>query len=411
MTVTELKINSSGSLQLPADIYRPLGEQPLSVISASSAHLLLGRPDQEGPVLISGVLEEGAITDLLSYFNMFRKTGILTIELDGGLKSLYFQQGEIVFATSSFASEDLGEVLFSLGKIEREALRELRLLVNKNTSLGKLLVERGIVAPKDLWLAARSQVEHIIYTLFSANSGGFYFQSLPIEQEQILRLSMSTQNIIMEGLRRLDEKSLFMRKIISLDYFPLETGKDVAELSQSEARFMSVAQSGQQTARDLFRKLGLREFDGMRILFGLIEKRLIRMEDSPTTEIEGTLGQILAAYNSLFKVIFARVLKVSPQFSQEVAQSLRDLPQPYSFVLRDVELQSDGTLDGHRIVANLVGLEEGDKKKLLADSLCEVAFTETMALRRDLDAEQARPLIARVQEVTTKIREMIGRNE
>jgi len=32
-------------------------------------------------------------------------------------------------------------------------------------------------------------------------------------------------------------------------------------------------------------------------------------------------------------------------------------------------------------------------------------------LRRDLDAEQARPLIARVQEVTTKIREMIGRNE
>ena len=149
----------------------------------------------------------------------------------------------------------------------------------------------------------------------------------------------------------------------------------------------------------------------MRILFGLIEKRLIRMEDTPTTEVEGELGQILAAYNSLFKVIFVRVIKISPQFPQEVAQSLRDLPQPYSFVLRDVELQDDGTLDSHRIVTNLAGLAEGDKKKLLADSLCEVAFTETMALRRDLEAEKARPLIARVQEVTTKIRDMIGRNE
>ncbi len=406
-----LKINHSGSLQLPAEIYRPLGDQPLSVISASSTHLLLGRPEREGSVLISGVLEEGAITDLLSYFNMFRKTGILTIELEGGLKSLYFQQGEIVFATSSFSSEDLGEVLFSLGKIEQDTLRELRRLVSENTSLGKLLVERGIVAPKDLWLAARSQVEHIIYALFSAGTGGFYFQSLPIEQEQILRLSMSTQNIIMEGLRRLDEKSLFMRKIISLDYFPLETGKDVTELTQAEARLMNVAQAGQRTARDLFRKLGLREFDGMRILFNLIEKRLIRMEEIPTTEIEGGLGQILAAYNSLFKVIFSRVLKVSPQFPQEMAQSLRDLPQPYSFVLRDVELQVDGTLDGHRIVENLVGLEEGDKEKLLADSLCEVAFTATMALRRDLEAEQARPLIARVQEITAKVREMIGRDE
>ncbi len=409
--MNKLKINKSGTLQLPAEIYGPLGDQPLAVISASSAHLLLGRPEVEGSVLISGVLEEGAITDLLSYFNMFRKTGTLTIELEGGLKSLYFQQGEIVFATSSFSSEDLGEVLFSLGKIERDALQELRSLVNENTSLGKLLVERGVVAPKDLWLAARNQVEHIIYTLFSAHSGSFYFQALQIEQDQILRLSMKTQNIIMEGLRRLDERSLFMRKIISLDYFPLETGKDAADLTQAEARMMNLAQAGQQTARDLFRKIGLREFDGMRILFGLLEKRLIRMEDTPTTEIEGVLGQILAAYNNLFKVIFTQALKSSPQFSQEVAHSLRDLPQPYSFVLRDVELQSDGTLDGHRIVANLSGLEEGDKKKLLTDSLCEVAFTATMALRRDLDAEQARPLIARVQKLTTKIREMTGGNE
>ena len=411
MVIKNLKIDRGGSLKLPPEIYRPLGDQPLAVISASAEHLLLGRPEAEGPVLIAGVLEDSAVTDLLSYFNMFRKTGILTIELEGGLKSLYFQQGEIVFATSSFASEDLGEVLFSLGKIEKDALQELRLLVSKNTSLGKLLVERGVVAPKDLWLAARSQVEHIIYTLFSANSGGFYFQGLAIEQEQILRLSMSTQNIIMEGLRRLDEKALFMRKIISLDYFPQETGKEVSDLTQAEARLMNAAQVGQQNAHDLFRKIGLRQFDGMRILFALIERRLLRMEETPTTEIEGVLGQILAAYNSLFKVIFVRVVKVSPQFPQEVAQSLRDLPQPYSFVLRDVELQDDGTLDGHRIVENLVGLEEGDKKKLLADSLCEVAFTETMALRRDLDAEQARPLIARVQELTTKIREMIGRSE
>ncbi len=405
-----LTIQPGGLLKLPPEIYQPLGDQPLEVVSASQGHLLLGRPEEDGPVLIAGVLEEGAITDLLSYFNMFRKTGILNVQLAGGVKALYFQDGEIVFATSSFPSEDLGEVLFSLGKIEREQLQQLRSQVTETTPLGKLLVEKAAIAPKDLWLAARSQVEHIIYTLFSANSGGFYFQTRPIEQEQILRLSMSTQNIIMEGLRRLDERALFMRKIVSLDYYPVETGKDADDLSQGEARLMNAAQVGQQTAAELFRSVGLREFDGLRLLFGLIERRLIRMEDSPTTEIEGPLGQILAAYNSLFKVIFTRVSKVSPEFPQDVARSLRDLPQPYSFVLRDVELQDDGTLDGHRIVTNLEGLEEGDKKKLLADALCEVAFTQTMALRRDLEVGQARPLIARVQEVTTKIRDMIGRN-
>ncbi|MBE0585182.1 MAG: DUF4388 domain-containing protein [Desulfofustis sp.] len=407
----ELKIDINGFLKLPPGICRQLGHAPLTPISASPGHLLLGRPNTENPVLISGVLEEGSIPDLLSYFNMFRKTGILTIELEGGSKALYFQKGEVVFATSTFASEDLGEVLFSLGKIEREKLQHLRQLVREHTTLGKLLVERGAVAPKDLWLAARSQVENIVYNLFVIHSGGFYFQSRVIEQEQILRLSMSTQNMIMEGLRRLDEKALFMRKIISLDYFPTETGKEAVDLGQGEARLMNFTLAGQQTARELFRKAGLREFDGIRVLYGLIEKGLLRMEDAPTSEIEGDLGQILAIYNSLFKVVFARVVKVSPLFPQEVAQSLRDLPQPYSFVLRDVELLDDGTLDGHRIVANLVGLEEGDKNKLLADSLCEVAYMETMALRRDLNAEQARPLIARVQETTARVRSLVGRNE
>lgn len=408
--MTDLQIDIDGLLKLPPGIYRPLGTEPLTAVSVSSGHLFLGRPDDENPVLFSGVLEEGAIPDLLSFFNMFRKTGILSIQLDGGSKALYFQEGEIVFATSTFASEDLGEVLFSLGKIEQPVLKELRPLVNQQTTLGKLLVERGAVAPKDLWLAARSQVENIVYNLFAAPSGGFYFQSRAIEQEQILRLSMSTQNMIMEGLRRLDEKALFMRKIISLDYYPMETGQEADGLTQSEAAFMNSVQTGQGTAIELFRKSGMREFDGMRILYGLLEKKLLRMEDTPTAEIEGDLGQILATYNTLFRVIAARLSKVSPEFPQEVAQALRSLPQPYSFVMRDVELRDDGSLDGYRIVTNLEGLEEGDKKKLLADSLCEVAFMEAMALRREFNAEQARPLIARVQEVTTRVRELVGRN-
>jgi hypothetical protein len=141
--MTELKIDQSGSLKLPPEIYRPLGDRPLTVVSSSAGHLLLGRPESAGPVLISGVLEEGAVTDLLSFFNMFRKTGILNIELEGGLKALYFQEGEIVFATSSFASEDLGEVLFSLGKIEQETLLQLRAQVSETMPLGKLLVEKA----------------------------------------------------------------------------------------------------------------------------------------------------------------------------------------------------------------------------------------------------------------------------
>ena len=129
---------------------------------------------------------------------------------------------------------------------------------------------------------------------------------------------------------------------------------------------------------------------------------------APATEISGELGQVLTIYNSLLKAITARMSIPCPNFTQAVAGYLADLPQPYSFVLRDVELLADGTLDGHRVVANLAGLEEGDRKKLLADSLCELVFMVTMQVRQELEAEQARPLIARVQEITTRVRDLVG---
>jgi hypothetical protein len=407
----EFRIDKGALYGLPPDACQLLADKPLELLSASAGHLLLVDTQASAPVLLAGVLEEGAIPDLLSYFNMFRKSGVLNILLDGGSKALYFQQGEVVFATSTFAAEDIGSVLFSLGKIERQALEQLRQQVTATTTLGKLLVEQASVSPKDLWLAARSEVENIVYNLFSAARGAFYFQAKAAEQEDILRLSMSTQNMIMEGLRRLDEKALFMRKIISLDYYPKATGKEAGNLTETETRMLNLTSFGQLKARDLFRKSGVREFDGIRTLYGLVERNLLRMHESSGTEIEGVLGQILTIYNNLFRELHSPLKQVNPRFPEEIAQELRILPQPYSFVLRDVEFRADGTLEGHILVDNLDGLELRDKTKLLVDSLAEVAYLKSMAVRQKLSAEQARPLISRVQESTAQARVLAGRDK
>jgi hypothetical protein len=407
--VAELKVDDNGSIQLPQEISQPLGQAPLQLISVSDVHLMVGRPDARNPVLLSGILEAGAIPDVLSYFNMFRKTGTLHIDLEGGSKALYFQEGEVVFATSCFATEDLGEVLFSLGKVERAVLQRLRPQISPTLTLGKLLVEDGAVSPRDLWLAARTQVENIVYNLFAAQQGSFYFRQVVIEEEQILRLSMSTQNMIMEGLRRLDEKALFMRKIYSLEHFPIETGKVAVDLGQREARVVALARPGQLNVRDLLRRAGIQEIDGLRVLYALIEQGFIKMADGPATTVGGDLGQVLGIYNGLFRALFSKLSKKNPGFREQFAESLRELPQPYTFILRDVEPGADGSLDGAQIVANLDGLEQGDKKKLLADALCEVAFMETMIVRSELEPHEAKPLIARVQDVTTHVRNLAGK--
>jgi hypothetical protein len=407
--MTRILIDNTGHLQLPEALRQLLGSDELVSLSASSRHLLLGRRSKDEELVIAGCLGDMALPDLLSFFNMFRKTGVLHFHLLQGEKSLYFHKGEIVFATSTFVKEDLGEILFATGKVERDALERARAIAQGRTTLGKVLVECGAVSPKDLWLTVRAQVEGIVYHLFTIDEGSFSFVAKTLDKEQIIRLSMSTQNIIMEGLRRQDEGALFMRKIISLEHYPKATDKLPSELSQNEKKLYTLARPGQIQARDLFRQCGIREFDGMRLLYGLIEKRMLVMEEEATTEISGNLGQILTIYNSVLKAIFARVIKKNPLFLKEIGEYLRALPQPYSFVLRDVELNADGTLEGRRVVQNLAGLEEGDKQRLLADALAELVGFESQALQRELDVAQAQPLIARVQEISNRVKTLVGR--
>ncbi|HKK01403.1 MAG TPA: DUF4388 domain-containing protein, partial [Desulfuromonadales bacterium] len=340
--------------------------------------------------------------------NMFRKTGILRFGLSGGVKELYFQQGEIVFAASTFPEEDLGEILCELGKLTPERLQKIRQAAFGRASLGKTLVDTGIATPKDLWLATRYQVETIVYHLFTFHQGHFSFLAKSLEKEEIVRLSMSTQNLIMEGLQRVDERALFMRSVGSLDAVPVPTGKST-ELDASEERLMTLVRDGKLMVREVLRRSGLGEFAGLRLLYQLIDKKVLKMEDAPIVRLEGVIGEILTIFNGALVVLYRRIAEKNPHFDQEVRRFLRDLPQPFSYVFRDVHLLADGSLDGGRILMNLSGLEESDQKRLLADALSEVVYMECVAARRDLGEAAGAELIQRVQEISRRIKTLIGR--
>ncbi|ORJ63114.1 DUF4388 domain-containing protein [Geothermobacter hydrogeniphilus] len=404
-----LTISSHGRINLPPGVVRELRNQPLEARSFSRNHLLLTASGEQ-EVCLAGVLGALGLPDLLSFFNMFRHTGVLRFRLQGGEKALYFQDGEIVFATSSFPEEELGEILFGLGKVDRETLDKARQFASSRRTIGKILVEKKAVTAKDLWEATRNQVETIVYNLFVFSEGSFSFEPRSLENEQIVRLSMGTQNLIMEGLRRIDERGLFMNVIGSLDLLPVATGAGAEGLSPAEQRLLElIEQTPAVAAGEVLRRSGLGEFDGLRLLFSLVEKKRVRMESAPEVEVDGIPGKILKIYNSALVVMYRKITDRNPRFGQEVRYFLRDLPQPFSYLFRDVAISAEGAVDGGRILGNLEGLEEGDKQKLLADGLNELLFMECLAARRDLPHEESAELVARVQEISRRVKEFIGR--
>ena len=339
---------------------------------------------------------------------MFRKSGILQFDLNGGVKSLYFSSGEIVYATSTFPDEDLGEILYSLGKFDQKALQEARQFASESKSLGKILVDKGAVSSKDLWLATRNQVENIVYNLFAFQYGSFSFLCRKLTEEEIVRLSMSTQNLIMEGLRRVDERAFYMQKVKSLDAIPVATDAIPNDLDSVSQKMIALIQAGVSNVRELLRRSGSGEFDALRLLSQLVERGVVAIEEAPRVAVEGVLGEVINIFNGILVAMHQVVSARNPQFREDVTCFLRELPQPFSYVFRQATLKEDGSVDGGRVLANLAGLEEGDKLRLLSDSLSELVYMECIAARRELGATDSSELIKRVQDVSQRVQDLIG---
>ena len=405
-----LRFDSSFRLTFPHRVVNDLEGDSVTLSSYSGRHLFLTVPTRDSEVILAGCLGEMAAGDLLSFFNVFCKTGVLRFSLAGGTKEIYFHQGEIVMAASTFPEDDLGEILYELGKVSREALENARNFSTGFSSLGKGLVDQEIITAKDLWQATRYQVEKITFSLFEFKQGGFSFLSQPIEDEEVSKLSMSTQNLIMEGLRRVDEKTLFMRSIKALDSTPVFVTSKAGLTSAEEAMLQDI-KSHKHSVRGVVRKSGAGEFDGLRCLYQLIQKGAVKIEKPEVAVPEGEFGDLLTIYNGALCLLYKKIVEAVPHFGEEVNRFFRELPQPYSYVFRGIQLLDDGSLDGGKIVNNLDGLEEGDKLKLLADALNEVLFMECGIASRELGSSASSELIKRIQQISQRVKELIAKNK
>jgi hypothetical protein len=152
---------------------------------------------------------EGSLTArdfpaLIRDIHSARWTGRLTLTQGGVGKSVFVEDGSLIFASSSSSDDRLGELLLRRGRISYRQFVEAGKAVAPGRRLGAILVEQGVLDPKDL---VRSVIEHtqeIIYSLFQWIEGRYRLQVGQEASAEAITLKMSPPGIILEGIRRID---------------------------------------------------------------------------------------------------------------------------------------------------------------------------------------------------------------
>ena len=118
-------------------------------------------------VPIKGNIREIRFASILVWLNRKRMTGVLSLSTADFTKKIYLNQGDAVFATSTYTDDRLGEVLLKAGKITVEQYdKSVDLLKSTEKRQGMILVELGYLTPKDLFWGVKYQVREIIYSMF-----------------------------------------------------------------------------------------------------------------------------------------------------------------------------------------------------------------------------------------------------
>jgi hypothetical protein len=237
---------------------------------------------------IEGPLKELGIHDVFQLLDLSRKTGVLTVtsKLRHNQGTVYFDNGAVVYALVQSNPHPLGEVLLKGGKITEADLSRARDMQQQGDGrrLGEILVEIGSVGARELERQVRFQIEEVIFEVMNWREGYFSFEEGPLHEVPAdATIRISTESVLMEGARRIDEWSRIERKIPNVSVVPSLAGAEEGDGGQldllpDEWEVLSTI-DGERDIRAISSLIGRSDFDVAKTLFGLESARLITIAE------------------------------------------------------------------------------------------------------------------------------------
>jgi hypothetical protein len=231
-----------------------------------------------------GNLRDCGLSDFLYLVDRGYKTGRLVLKRPGDEEFLYFQNGKLVYATHNQPDVRLGDLLMRAGTItpeQRNYALHLQQTTAQTKPLGLILVELGYINREGIIRTVRSQIEETVYRLFAWTEGDFRFEPDVMPPRESVTIPLSIENVIMEGVRRIDEWSRIHDRIPTLDVIvrfadqPTERAKGV-NLTPDEWRVFARI-NGTDNIAGIVHLTGLSEFDVCRIIYGFIQAGLVEV--------------------------------------------------------------------------------------------------------------------------------------
>ncbi len=245
---------------------------------------------------IEGPLRELSIHDVFQLLDLSRKTGALrvTSELRDNEGTVAFDRGRVMSASIRSSPAPLGTMLLRAGRISEADLARAREMQTSGDTrrLGEILLAIGAISARELERQVRLQIETVVFELMSWREGFFSFEERDVSTAALdAAVFVSTESLLMEGARRIDEWSRIADKVPHLGMVPVlaaihEGHSAQLDLLPSEWEVLA-AIDGARDLRSMAARLGRSEFDVAKVVYGLLATGIVDVRDPGRAHANG----------------------------------------------------------------------------------------------------------------------------
>src|SRR3954470_4997394 len=262
---------------------------------------------------IEGPLRELGIHDVFQLLDLSRKTGALrvTSEMRDDEGFVLFEAGKVIHASVKSNPTSIERILRQAGKLsDGDMAAALAVPAPHGLGLGDRLVQAGAVSQKEMERHLHQAIESVVFELMSWREGFFSFEERPVAGVTLdARIRISTESLLMEGARRIDEWSRIADQVPSLsaipELAPVEDDRaSVLDLLPHEWEVLMMI-DGLRDLRAIAGALGRSEFEIAKIAYGLVSTGVVMLRPSERPSmpnlaaIHGTDSAIQRAWSAL----------------------------------------------------------------------------------------------------------------
>ncbi|MGF1509443.1 MAG: DUF4388 domain-containing protein [Myxococcota bacterium] len=335
-------------------------------------------------VVCGGTLAGNGISliDFVGFLATSYESGVVTVSSRGIERSIFLHQGDVVWASSTSEEDRLGEFLLRRGKITREQL-QTALREGCGRRIGRACVECGFLAPHELWSAVQAQLTEIFDQMLRTDEGLWTFSRTKSEALAESRIHISTQGLLVDALRRLDELRLYRKSISSASALIQRTADGpipiIKDVDPADVDLLLRQLPRAATIQELMRYTGRSEYDVTRLVYHMVKAQLVEVIEPPRSSpqppvVADRFKDVIDVYAMAFREMVHEVRAVhrDDALLHSAEGFINDPGQRFAQVLELVQIDADGRLDADRILAGT--LHHGFSAEVLREALGELLF-------------------------------------